>query len=102
MFNRITLIGHAATDPTLIETGPGRAWFTITVSERWKNKLTGEVHTQRERFHVTAWDKLAYVVNEQVHKGDLVFVDGKLHSPEEGKYEIKASNILRLPKGVAP
>lgn len=80
---KFILIGHAGKDPESRATqrGTNLATFSIAYSEKWKD-AGGNWQERLDWFRVTAWGKLADRVVEQVSKGDLVYVEGKIRFGE--------------------
>ena len=81
MLNRAVLIGRLTKDPEVNITkreGKERvvARFTIAYNRRYKK---GEEWVDEPHFFdVRAFGNLARVVGERYHKGDMVFVEGRL------------------------
>lgn len=77
MLNRIVLIGRLVADPQLryTQTGTAVANFRIAVDRQFANNQ-GERET--DFIDVVAWRKLGEVVANNLTKGRLVAVDGRL------------------------
>lgn len=76
--NRVVLIGHVGSTPEVGATASGArvATFRLATDRRAPDgeaRLT-DWHT------VVAWDRLASEVERMVHRGDRVFVEGRLES----------------------
>ena len=87
MVNRCIFIGRVGRDPESRVTADGTAVvsFSLAVSESWKSK-DGTKQERTEWVNCTAWRKLAEIIGQYVHKGSLVYVEGKMQSREyEGK-----------------
>ena len=84
--NRVQLIGRLGKDPETRVTPTGKkvANFSLAVSERWKSGGEAKEHTQW--FNVEAWGRLGEVCQEYLHKGSLVYLEGRLQTD---KYEDK-------------
>lgn len=80
MVNRVTLLGRTGKDPEVrnLESGNTVATISIATSEKYKDKTTGEKKEKTEWHNLVFWGKLAEVVAKYVHKGDLLFVEGKM------------------------
>lgn len=78
--NKIQLIGHLGKDPEVRYTASGAAVASVSMatSERWKDKRTGEFVEETEWHNLTFFDKLAEIVGEYLHKGSLIYVEGKI------------------------
>ena len=73
MFQKIQAIGYAGSDPIQRETANGHVVtnFSLAVNEK-----IGD--TERTTWYtVTTWKALAQVASEYVHKGKLVFIEGR-------------------------
>src|SRR5690625_921566 len=77
MLNRIVLIGRLVADPQLryTQTGTAVSNFRLAVDRAFKN-AAGEKET--DFIDVVTWKKLAEVVANNLGKGRLVAVDGRL------------------------
>jgi single-strand DNA-binding protein len=98
------LIGNVGKDPDMRYTGGGVpvATFSLATSEMWRDK-DGNAQERTDWHNIVAWRKLAEIIQEIVHKGSRVLVEGKIQnrSYEKGgekRYitEIVAENILLL------
>jgi single stranded DNA-binding protein (ssb) len=104
--NKVILIGHLGADPEISTTqgGTALAKFRIATTDTWKDR-TKIGRAERTEWHsIVAWDKLAQICGDYLHKGKMVYVEGRLQTrswdDESGqkryKTEIKANNILML------
>lgn len=102
MLNRIVLIGRLVADPQLryTQTGTAVANFRMAVDRPFTNQQ-GERET--DFIDVVTWRKLAEVVANNLNKGRLVGVDGRLQVREydyEGQRrrqaEVVADNVQFL------
>lgn len=77
-YNRVTIIGNLGSDPEMRFTPSGKpvTTFRVAVNNRYKNS-SGEGKEETEWFSIVAWDKTAELCNQYLHKGSLVFVEGK-------------------------
>lgn len=78
-FNSVTLIGHLGRDPELRHTQNNKAvcGFSMAISRKVKDR-----DDEVTWVDVTAWDRIAEVVNEYVKKGDPIMVQGRLRLDE--------------------
>jgi len=85
--NRIQLIGRLGKDPESRSTPTGKkvVHFSLAVSQRWKS-AEGENKESTEWVNVEAWGRLGEVCQEYLHKGSLIFLEGRLKTD---KYEDK-------------
>ncbi len=79
MINRVTLIGNLGRDPEVrrLENGSVVAKFSVATNESYKDK-NGEWQKQTEWHDVVVWRQLAERAEQQLKKGKLIFVEGKL------------------------
>ncbi len=77
--NKIMLIGNLGKDPDLSYTPSGFAVtkFSIAVNRVTKT-TTGEKREETDWFPIVVWQQLAETCNTYLHKGDKVFVEGRL------------------------
>lgn len=80
--NKVILLGNLATDPTVREfDGGGKiASFRLATSERGYTTQSGQEVPERTEFHniVIRRSGLAGVADKYLHKGDKVYLEGKL------------------------
>jgi single-strand DNA-binding protein len=105
--NKVMLIGNVGADPVLktIEGDVKVARFSIATSESYKDE-NGKLNTSTEWHNIILWRGLASFAEKHVHKGSMLFVEGKIktrsYEDKEGvkKYvtEIIAENINLLDK----
>lgn len=77
--NRVTLIGRLGKDPQLnrTQTGNAVANFSMATSYSWKDKQD-QWQEQVDWHNVVVWGKQAEAVADQVGKGAVVVVEGRL------------------------
>lgn len=77
--NRVQLIGHLGKDPETRNTPTGKkvTHFSVAVGRRWKS-AEGETKEATDWFNVEAWGRLAEVCQDYLHKGSLVYIEGRL------------------------
>jgi single-strand DNA-binding protein len=97
--NRVQLIGRLGKDPEsrFTPTGKKVATFSLAVSDRWKS-AEGESKEYTEWVNVEAWGRLGEVCQQYLHKGRLVFLEGRLKTD---KYEDKGGETKYYTKVVA-
>ena len=78
--NKLLIIGNVGNDPEMRYTPSGTpvTTFRIAVSRRFTSQ--GERREETEWFRVSAWNRLAEVVNQYVTKGSRLYVEGRLSS----------------------
>lgn len=103
--NRATILGRLTRDPDMRFTPTGKSVcnFSIATNRRFKN-AEGTIQDQTEFHDVVAWGKLAEISHQYLHKGDPVYVDGRLQTrsweapdgAKRQKTEINAENVIAL------
>ena len=80
--NKVILVGRLGKDPEVrnLENGASVANFTIATSESYKDKATGEKKEVTEWHNIVLWRGLAEVAAKYLHKGDMIYVEGKLRT----------------------
>jgi single-strand DNA-binding protein len=103
--NKVILVGRLGKDPEVrnLENGATVANFTIATSESYKDKTTGDKKEVTEWHNIVLWRGLAEISQKYLHKGDLVYIEGKLRTrswEKEGvtRYttEVVADNMTML------
>ncbi len=100
------LIGNLGKDPEIktFEGGNSLARFPLATSETYTNRQTNERVTQTEWHTVVLRRGLAEVAEKYLHKGDKVFIEGKIKTRSwenergERQYatEVHADNMTML------
>lgn len=99
MINKVILIGNLGKDPEMryLEGNVAVAKFPVATNENYKDKA-GEWQTNTEWHDVVAWRGNAERAEKQLHKGSLVYVEGKL---SHRKYQDKDGNDRYVTEVVA-
>jgi single-strand DNA-binding protein len=91
MYNKATLIGRVGRDPEMkyIADGTAVATFSMATDETYKDKSGQKV--QNVTWHnIVAWKKLAEICTQYLHKGSLIFIEGKIQNRSyDGKDGVK-------------
>jgi single-strand DNA-binding protein len=105
--NRVYLVGRLTKDPEVKQTQSGRSVLNARMASNHLYK-DGKGNWQEEVTYidVVAWQKLAELCGEYLHKGSAVLVEGRLRSrsweSEEGKprsvVEVRADRVQFLDK----
>jgi single-strand DNA-binding protein len=105
--NKVQLIGHVGQEPEIktFEGGKKVANITIATNENYTNNK-GEKVENTEWHRITAWGKVADIIEKYVIKGKEIAIEGKLthrsYDDKEGnkRYitEIIANELLLLGK----
>src|SRR5574340_230818 len=79
--NRVQLIGRLGKDPEgrFTPTGKKVTLFSLAVSNHWKN-ASGEPQESTEWVNIEAWGRLAEICDEYLHKGSLIYTEGRLRT----------------------
>lgn len=104
--NRATLIGNLGAEPELRTTAGGTqvCRLAIATSETWKDKTDGSQREETEWHRVVLWGRLAEIAAQYLHKGDKVFLEGRIKTrkwtgqdgSERYTTEIVADELLML------
>ena len=104
--NKVILIGHLGAEPEIraLEGGVTLARFSLATTESYTDKNSGQRISNTEWHRVVLWRGLATVAEKYLHKGDLVYIEGKLKTrsyEDENKVkhyttEIVADNMTML------
>ena len=89
--NKVMLIGNLGQDPEARFTPQGTAVANLSVAtnESWKDQ-NGEMQDRTEWHRVVMYGKMAETANEYMHKGQMVYVEGRLQTNEwEDQNQIK-------------
>lgn len=105
--NKVMLIGNLGKDPDIqyLEGNIGVAKFPLATTETYKDK-NGKLVSQTEWHTVVLWRGLAELAQKYLHKGSLIYVEGRLRTrsweDKEGakKFatEIVGDNLIMLDK----
>ncbi|MEM7103163.1 MAG: single-stranded DNA-binding protein [Bacteroidota bacterium] len=97
--NKVMLIGRLGRDPEVryLENGAAVAKFSIATSESYKDK-SGNWQEQTEWHDIIMWRVLAERAEQQLSKGKLIYVEGKL---THRKWEDKDGNPRKTTEVVA-
>jgi single-strand DNA-binding protein len=79
--NKVMIIGHLGREPEMRYTPSGRpvTTFSVATSRSW-HSADGERHEETEWFNVVAWGSLAEICNQYLHKGEQVYIEGRLQT----------------------
>ena len=79
--NRVQLIGNLGKDPETRKTQKGNkvCSFSVAVNRRWKGS-DGEAKEATDWFNIETWGHLAEICQQYLKKGNLVFLEGRLHT----------------------
>jgi single-strand DNA-binding protein len=80
--NKVILVGRLGKDPEVrnLENGATVCNFTMATSESYKDKTTNEKKEITEWHNIVLWRGLAEIAAKYLHKGDMIYVEGKLRT----------------------
>lgn len=105
--NKVILIGNLGRDPEMqfLEGNIPVAKFPLATTEAFKDK-SGKALSHTEWHSVVLWRGLAELAQKYLHKGSLVYIEGKLKTRywedrehnKKSQTEIIADNLIMLDK----
>src|SRR3954463_3237043 len=105
--NRVMLIGNLGRDPDVqyLEGNIAVAKFPLATTETFKDR-SGKLISQTEWHTVVLWRGLAELAQKYLHKGSLVYIEGRLRTrsweDKEGNRkfatEVVGDNLIMLDK----
>ncbi len=80
--NRADVIGNVTREPEMRTTTNGQQVLTLGVAtnERWKDRQSGQDKERTEFHNIVVWGALAEEVAKTIHKGNRVFVTGRVQT----------------------
>lgn len=103
--NRAMIIGNITRDPEVRTTPNGHnvSSFGVATNRYWTD-ASGQKQSQVEYHNTVLWGKLADIAGQYLHKGDKVYIDGRLQTrdwtAQDGgkrtRTEIVAENLIML------
>lgn len=81
--NKVMLIGNVGVEPEVhyVDAGVAVATVRLATTERGYRLQNGtEVPDRTEWHNVILWRQLAETVEKYVHKGDKLYIEGKIHT----------------------
>lgn len=96
--NKVMLIGRLGQDPEVKDAGNTPvANFSIATNENWTDK-NGEKQERTEWHNIVAWDKLADLAGNYLHKGSNIYCEGKLQTrsweSQEGEKKYRTEVVI--------
>ena len=85
--NKVMLIGNIGSDPEIRMTPSGSkvAKFSLATNRTYQDR-TGQQQERTDWHRLTFFGKLADIVEQWVHKGDRLYVEGRIeYSPDSGR-----------------
>ena len=104
--NKVQLIGNVGKDPDVryLDNGVAVAAFTLATTDRGYTLANGTQVPERTEWHnIVLWNRLAEIAEKYVHKGDKLYIEGKIRSRSyDDQNGIKRYNMEMLtPRPVA-
>lgn len=106
--NKVFILGNLTRDPELRQIPSGQAVcsFAIATNRKYTDKA-GQKQEQAEFHNVVAWGRQAEIINQYLHKGSLILVEGRLQTrswqDQQGvkhwRTEVIAERIQLGPRG---
>lgn len=80
--NKVMLIGRLGKDPDVRTTSNGAVVnLSVATSERWKDKVTGEIKEKTEWHHVVSFnERIVDMADKFLVKGCHVYIEGALQT----------------------
>jgi len=80
MVNQVTLVGRLGGDPEVkyLASGKAVANVSLATTESWKDKDTGQKKEVTDWHRIVVYGALADVFGKWLHKGSLIYVQGRL------------------------
>lgn len=80
--NKVILVGRVGKEPEVrnLENGAVVANFSMATSETYKDKNTGEKKEITDWHNIVLWRGLAEITQKYVHKGDMLYIEGKMRT----------------------
>lgn len=81
--NKVMLIGRLTREPELrnIPSGQSVTNFGLATNRYWKGS-DGQKQEQVEFHNIVLWSRLAEIVNQYLHKGSRIYIEGRLQTRE--------------------
>ena len=102
-YAKLTLMGHVGQDPrTPSDRNPEFITFSFAVTEKWKDRNTGERKEKTDWYEcLTSQTSLSSVVKNYVKKGNPLYIEGtpkySTYQTKDGQTRVKVEvNINRL------
>lgn len=109
--NKVILVGRVGKEPEVksLDNGNTVANFSLATSESYKDRTTGQRKETTEWHSIVCWKSLAEISQKYVHKGDLLYIEGKIRTRSWEKdgvtrytTEVVADNMTMLGRGSQP
>ena len=81
--NKVILLGFVGKEPDVrhLDSGMAVANFTLATTEKgYKTREGKEIPDRTEWLNIVMWNKLAEIAEKYVHKGDKLYIEGKIRT----------------------
>ena len=79
--NKVFVLGNLTRDPELRQTPSGQAVCSFGIAtNRFFTDSTGQKQKQAEFHNIVAWGRQAEIINQYLHKGSSILVEGRLQT----------------------
>ncbi len=77
--NKVMLIGNVGSEPEMRTTAGGKrvAKFSVATNRSYTDR-SGQQQEKTEWHRCTAWDRIAEIIEQYVHKGDRIYIEGSI------------------------
>ena len=77
--NKVMLIGNVGNEPEIrtVSSGKKVAKLSLATSRQF-NDRNGQKQEKTEWHRLTAWDRTAEIIEQYVHKGDRLYIEGSI------------------------
>ncbi len=89
--NKVILVGNAGRDPDVQTTAGGVKVAHVSLATTRRFPRNGHVEERTEWHRLTLWNKLAEIAEEYLHKGDRLYVEGRM------EYDTYEKNGVTIP-----
>jgi len=89
--NKIILVGNTGRDPDVQTTAGGTKVAHVSLATTRKYPRNGGFEERTEWHRLTLWDRLAQLAEDYVHKGDRLYVEGRM------EYDTYEKNGVTIP-----
>ena len=98
--NKVMLIGNIGAEPEIRTTAGGKKVAKLSLAtSRTYNDRSGQQQEKTEWHRLTAWERLAEIIEQYVHKGDRLYIEGSIEysqtEDESGKPRYWTDIVVR-------
>ncbi len=89
--NKVILVGNTGRDPDVQTTAGGAKVAHVSLATTRRFPRNGGFEERTEWHRLTLWDRLAQLAEDYVHKGDRLYVEGRM------EYDTYEKNGVTIP-----